>query len=84
MNVAYFILTVVLISFATGFVVAAIIWFIKWSILLGENKESVQTHVFHFFSGLIHHKFRKLGYPSGNTTNDSLNIELFNFYHGKN
>jgi len=84
MNVAYFILTVILISFATGFFVAAIIWLIKWSILLGENKGSVQTSVFHFFSGLMQSKSRKIEFPSVNTNNDSLNMELYQFYHGKN
>jgi hypothetical protein len=84
MNVAYFILTVVLISFATGLFVAALIWLIKWSILAGENKESIQINAFQFFSGKTRNKFLKNEFPSIIANNDSLNRELYQFYHGKN
>lgn len=84
MNATYFVLTVILISFATGFFVAAIIWLIKWTILAGENKESLQTQVFQLFSGLRQNKSGKNEFPLANTNNDSLNMELYQFYHGKN
>lgn len=84
MNVAYFILTVVLISFATGFFVAAIIWFIKWSILSGEKKESEQTNFFQLFKRLFSNKSLENGSHSFSTNNDSLNFELYQYYHGKN
>jgi hypothetical protein len=84
MNVAYFILIVILISFATGFFVAAIIWMIKWSILAGENKELLQTNVFQHFSKLFQNKYQKNEHPPLSTNNDSLNMELYQYYHGKN
>ena len=84
MNVAFFILTVVLISFATGLFVAALIWLIKWGILAGENKESFQTNVIQFFSGKTRNKFLKNEFPSIITNSDTLNRELYQFYHGKN
>ena len=40
MSVAYFILVVTAISFATGLFVAFIIWVIKWSIISRENHET--------------------------------------------
>ena len=84
MNATYFILTVILISFVTGFFVAAIIWLIKWTILAAENNESLQTQVFRFFSGLMQNKSAKNEYLSASTNNDLLNMELYKFYHGKN
>jgi len=84
MNVAYFILIVILISFATGFFVAAIIWLIKWSILAAENKDSLQTNASKHFSKLFQNKYRNDENPSLSTNNDTLNMELYQYYHGKN
>lgn len=84
MNVAVFILIVTLISFATGFFVAGIISLIKWTILAGESKESVKSTAVKLFSGLFKNKSGQNEMLLLSSNNDSMNKELYQFYHGKN
>ncbi len=84
MSVAYFVLIVTAISFATGFFVAAIIWLIKWSILSGENSESFRTNFSMYLSSLFRNKSAQGDFHSYGSNNDSLNKELYQYYHGKN
>jgi hypothetical protein len=84
MSVANFILIVTAISFATGFFVAAIIWLIKWSILSGDKSESYRTTISRYLSGLFQNKSDQNDFLSFGSNNDSLNKELYRYYHGKN
>jgi hypothetical protein len=81
MSVAYFILVVTAISFATGLFVAFIIWVIKWSIISRENHETSGVKGFsQFLADLssVRNKSEQLAL-SGNSM---VNKELYQFYHG--
>lgn len=81
MSVAYFILVVTAISFATGLFVAFIIWVIKWSIISRENHETSGVLGFsQFLADLssVRNKSEQLAL-SGNSM---VNKELYQFYHG--
>lgn len=81
MSVAYFILVVTAISFATGLFVAFIIWVIKWSIISRENDETSGVKGFtRFLSGLS--SFREKSEQLAFSGNNMANKELYQFYHG--
>jgi hypothetical protein len=79
MNASYFVLVAAVLTFATGFFVASIVWGIKW--LLSPKEDwisSTSVQLLHIFSP------RGFG-ASHNTsfTDDTVNKELFGYYHGK-
>ncbi|MBW8330849.1 MAG: hypothetical protein K0M40_02430 [Prolixibacteraceae bacterium] len=78
MNASYFVLVAAVLTFATGFFVATIIWGIK--MLLAPKEERVSSksvHLLHIFSphcfGASH---------NDNYSVDAVNKELFRYYHG--
>ncbi len=79
MNVIYFVLVAAVLTFATGFFVASIVWSIKW--LLSPKEawvSSTSVHLLHLFS--------PRGFGASHNTNltvDLLNNELYGYYHGK-
>ncbi len=90
MNATYFVLVSVLLTFATGFFVASIIWGIKWVLLSrderSESRKSV--HLLHIFSKqLSKREFAAQVFSSGLNANlgeSANNKELYQYYHGKN
>jgi len=89
MNASYFVLVAALLTFATGFFVASIIWSIRWLLAPKEEKASSKSvHLLHIFSK---HKLNPEyaisinENKSGQVNNDSVyNKELYLYYHGKN
>lgn len=83
MNANYFVFIAALLSFATGFLVAAIIWIIKWFLLAKEERVTDKSvHLLHIFA-----KRSQLSTSVISSTmlnNDSANKELYQYYHGKN
>lgn len=80
MNASYFVLVAAVLTFATGFFVASIVWGIKWLLIPKEEK---------VFSTLVHllHIFSPRGFGASHNDNfstDPVNKELFRYYHGKN
>lgn len=81
MNASYFVLVAVVLTFATGFFVASIIWSIKWLLSPKEDRLIAvrSIHLLHIFSphgfGASH---------NDNLSTDLVNKELFRYYHGKN
>lgn len=90
MNATYFVLIAALLTFATGFFVASIIWGIKWFILSREGKTDNEksVHLLHIFSRKTlrsEYAVQALG-QAGNFSYDesAKNKELYQYYHGKN
>jgi hypothetical protein len=90
MNATYFVLIAALLTFATGFFVASIIWSIKWLILSREerNESRGSVHLLHILSKrLSNNEFAVSGYgnKSEEIVDESINNrELYQYYHGKN
>ena len=88
MNASYFVLVAALLTFATGFFVAAIIWGIKLLIApKDERSPSKSIHLLHIFSTKeLNNQFAtpECGKISSLTYNDSVfNKELYQYHHGK-
>ncbi len=89
MNATYFVLIAALLTFATGFFVASIIWGIKWVLLSrDERSESRKSiHLLHIFSNpWLKKEFVQLSSGSLNVNYDESvnNKELYQYYHGEN
>jgi hypothetical protein len=86
MNVNYFVLIAALLSFATGFFVAAIIWVIKWFITPREDRvTSNSVHLLHIFSKKeLNREFAISSGPISANEESVINKELYQYYHGKN
>lgn len=86
MNTTYFVLVSVLLTFVTGFFVAAIIWGISW--FLSPKDECLFSE---WLSGLFASASEKAmsasllgpGHDS-DLTDSECNQELYNYHHGKN
>lgn len=87
MSAISFVAIVILLSFATGFVVAAIIWFISWAISPKDEKNTISGFMKAFNSYYRPHLLNKATVSvTGklNVTDETKNKELYKFYHGKN
>lgn len=90
MNATYFVLVSVVLTFATGFFVASIIWGIKWVLIAREEKSDSQKsiHLLHIFSKPLHKReFATQAFAASSNPNfdESVNNkELYQYYHGKN
>jgi hypothetical protein len=78
MNASYFVLVAALLTFATGFFVASIVWSIKWLLSPKEKwVSSTSVHLLHIFSpcgfGASH---------NSKLTVDIVNNELYDYNHG--
>lgn len=81
MNTSYFVLVSVVLTFATGFFVASIIWSIKWLITSKDNLVTFNTvQMLHLFQKPLRHGFG----ASHNDSNsvDFVNKERYRYYHG--
>lgn len=78
MNASYFVFVAAVLTFATGFFVASIVWSIKWLLSPKEDwVSSTSVHLLHIFSP------RGFGASHNNSlTVDLGNKELFGYYHG--
>lgn len=89
MNASYFVLVAALLTFATGFFVATIIWGIK--LLLTPKSEQVSSNsvnLLHIFSKHdLNNEFapKASGNKSGQMNIDSVNNnELYQYHYGSN
>lgn len=87
MNSSYFVLVAALLSFATGFFVAAIIWAIKWALIPREEKLMSEKSIqfLHIFSRRDYlRSFSVKRNDQVPSIDELLNKELYQYYHGKN
>jgi len=90
MNATYFVLVAALLTFATGFIVASIIWSIKWLLTPREErvKSSESVHFLHIFLRRdLSRKFALQNY--GNKSDlpideSAVNNELYQYHYGSN
>lgn len=78
MNASYFVLVTMVLTFATGFFVASIIWIIK--LLLTSNDERTFS-----LSGYLLHIFSSQGFGASynnSLSGDLVNKERYGYYHG--
>ncbi len=87
MNASYFVLTAIVLAFATGLFVASIIWILKWFLMPKENIiTSVKSiHFLHIFTAANMKNFglnpNEIPLP---VIEDLGNKELYKFNHGQN
>jgi hypothetical protein len=89
MNASYFVLVAALLTFATGFFVAAIIWVIKWCLMPREERSTSPNSVqlLHIFSqpDTNQASATSSNSKSGLSTDDSVNNnELYQYHYGTN
>jgi hypothetical protein len=89
MSTFHFISLVVFITFATGFMVAAIIWGINHVFSLDIHR--VEIILVSFFNRIFNNRiikgYKKIldqNYKSDSQKEDLENRELYTYYHGKN
>lgn len=86
MNTMYFVLMSVVLTFVTGFFVAAIIWGISWFLSPKDERQFFGWHLVFFRNN----ENRTLSASIAGQSNDSniedseFNHELYNYHHGEN
>ncbi len=86
MNTSYFVLMSILLTFATGFFVATIIWGISWFLSPKEERMFAE-----WFSGIFRNEANNMrsGEPTAQSKDADVedseyNLELYHYHHGEN
>lgn len=86
MNTTYFVLMSVLLTFATGFFIAAIIWGISW-FLSPKEEHPFSEWLSSLFASVSEKAMSGSLFGQGNDSDlieSECNQELYNYHHGKN